>query len=722
VFLCGGTLALLGLPGPVFIEAGPCRALIVLTGQRAGGLADVIPTLGDGASGGDEVTQMLSAAGRFWQAGGALDHAAFPAEGRRRVPLPTYPFERQRYWIEPDQPGTVTAAHPGAEARVTNDPATWIYRPSWRRATPIAAEPGRSRRRWLVFDDGKLGRALADRLERAGEDAYRVIAGSDFAEPDYRCFSVAAVSPSDHKALLAALAEREAMPDHIVFLWPQEAAVAATDLGPAQALHNLIDTLAGSPRPTRLTVVTRGAADVTGSETLVPEQALIQGVLQVAAQEYPWLGGRQIDLDPDSAEPASVTAERLRLELRIGATDIATALRARNRWVLDFAVHRLPEPTSEARLRRNGVFIIAGDLKGGLGKVWADALATLPGARLALLQDARAETLPPPTGVEVLDRRLNCASVEAMSAALSEAAETWGRIDGVFLSSPMSNHPAVAPLALLSASHWDYNLAARIAPLRALATATADRKVGFCCVQSSLSSIVGGPALAAYASVHHMVDSFVAARDRDSGTPWFAINWDAIDTEAAPANGAGRVAAANPFAVTPGEAWDCTRRILEAGLSGQTVVSKGDLSARRAEWLHTEPREEERQATTGGHKRPDLATPFVAARNEIEATVAGIFQELLGIDAVGMDDGFFELGGHSLLAIRAIARLREAFPVDVEMRELLFESPTAAGIARAIAARLPAEPDLDAMAELLRQVEAMSEDEVSRHMPGGNVA
>jgi acyl transferase domain-containing protein len=574
-----------------------------------------------------------------------------------------------------------------------------------------------------VFDDGKLGKALAERLERAGEDAYRVTAGDEFAEPDYRCFSVAAASPSDHRALLAALAEREAAPDHVVFLWPLEASVAATDLGPAQGLHTLIDALAASPRQTRLTVVTRGAADVTGSETLSPEQALIQGVLQVAGQEYPWLGGRQIDLDPDSTEPAGALAERLRLELRSGGADITTAFRGRNRWVLDFSAHRIPEPKDNARLRRNGVFVVAGDLTGGLGRVWADALAKLPGARLALLQDERAEAMPPPSGIDLLDRRLDCTSAEAVNAALSEVAEKWGRIDGVFLSSPMSNHPAVAPLALLSASHWDYNHAAQIAPLRALATATADRKVGFCCVQSSLSSIVGGPALAAYASAHHVVDSFVAARDREGGTSWFAINWDALDTEGAPANGARRATAANPFALTPDEAWDCTRRILEAGLSGQTVVSKGNLAARRAEWLHTEPREEEQQAATGaGHKRPDLATPFVAPRNEIEATVAGIFQELLGIDAVGMDDGFFELGGHSLLAIRAIARLREAFPVDVEMRELLFENPTAAGIARAIAARLPAEPDLDAMAELLRQVEAMSEDEVSRHMPGGNVA
>lgn len=198
------------------------------------------------------------------------------------------------------------------------------------------------------------------------------------------------------------------------------------------------------------------------------------------------------------------------------------------------------------------------------------------------------------------------------------------------------------------------------------------------------------------------------------------MNWDALEDEAA-TNGARRAATENPFALSPAEAWDCTRRIIEADLSGQTVISKGDLAARRAQWLHSEPREEEKPAAAA-HRRPELATPFVAPRNEVEAIVAEIFQDLLGIHPIGMDDGFFELGGHSLLAIRAVARLREAFPVDVEMRELLFENPTAAGIARVIAARLPAQPDLDAMAELLRQVESMSEQDFTRHMPGGTAA
>ena len=86
--------------------------------------------------------------------------------------------------------------------------------------------------------------------------------------------------------------------------------------------------------------------------------------------------------------------------------------------------------------------------------------------------------------------------------------------------------------------------------------------------------------------------------------------------------------------------------------------------------------------------------------------MAAILGELLGLEAIGVEDGFFELGGHSLLAIRAIARLRTAFPVQVEMRELLFENPTAARIARIIAEKMPCEDDL---AALLAEVEGLDD-------------
>ena len=87
-------------------------------------------------------------------------------------------------------------------------------------------------------------------------------------------------------------------------------------------------------------------------------------------------------------------------------------------------------------------------------------------------------------------------------------------------------------------------------------------------------------------------------------------------------------------------------------------------------------------------------------------------EELLGISPIGVNDNFFELGGHSLLAIQIVSRLRDEFEVDIPMREFLFESPTAAKIARVIADSLESDTDIDEIERLLTEVENLSDEEI----------
>ncbi|MEU4352586.1 amino acid adenylation domain-containing protein [Streptomyces sp. NPDC023838] len=76
---------------------------------------------------------------------------------------------------------------------------------------------------------------------------------------------------------------------------------------------------------------------------------------------------------------------------------------------------------------------------------------------------------------------------------------------------------------------------------------------------------------------------------------------------------------------------------------------------------------------------------FVAPRSDTEEALAGIWAEVLGRDQVGVHDDFFLTGGHSLLATTLIARIREAFHVEVPIRAV-FEAPTVASLAERLAA------------------------------------
>ncbi|MBD1896807.1 non-ribosomal peptide synthetase [Coleofasciculus sp. FACHB-129] len=109
--------------------------------------------------------------------------------------------------------------------------------------------------------------------------------------------------------------------------------------------------------------------------------------------------------------------------------------------------------------------------------------------------------------------------------------------------------------------------------------------------------------------------------------------------------------------------------------------------------------------------RPELAGTFVAPRTNVEEVIAGIWAEAIGIEQVGIYDNFFELGGHSLLATQVISRLRDAFNVEFPLRQF-FDSPTVADLAVAIAQKLAEQTDEEMMAQMLAELDEISEEEV----------
>jgi pristinamycin I synthase-3/4 len=92
----------------------------------------------------------------------------------------------------------------------------------------------------------------------------------------------------------------------------------------------------------------------------------------------------------------------------------------------------------------------------------------------------------------------------------------------------------------------------------------------------------------------------------------------------------------------------------------------------------------DRQSLPALASRPERVA-FVEPRTEVEAELAAIWCEVLGLNRVGIEDDFFAMGGHSLLATRVAARLREVFGVEVALREL-FAAPTVRVLAQRIEA------------------------------------
>jgi amino acid adenylation domain-containing protein len=111
--------------------------------------------------------------------------------------------------------------------------------------------------------------------------------------------------------------------------------------------------------------------------------------------------------------------------------------------------------------------------------------------------------------------------------------------------------------------------------------------------------------------------------------------------------------------------------------------------------------------------RPKLEEGFVAPRTPDEAMLAGIWAEILDLKPVGVHDNFFDLGGNSLLATQVISRVRNVFQVELPLRTL-FETPTVADVAKAIAQSRAEQAEPGELSRLLTELNALSEEEARR--------
>jgi acyl carrier protein len=104
---------------------------------------------------------------------------------------------------------------------------------------------------------------------------------------------------------------------------------------------------------------------------------------------------------------------------------------------------------------------------------------------------------------------------------------------------------------------------------------------------------------------------------------------------------------------------------------------------------------------------------LVLPRSPLEETLAEIWKDVLKIEKVGVHDNFFELGGYSLLATRVLSRLHNVFEVELPL-SIIFEAPTIAELALAVAQSQLERNQTDEITRLLEELEGLPDEEAKR--------
>ena len=213
----------------------------------------------------------------------SVDWSAMHAhEPRRRVSLPTYPFETQRYWIDP--PASATSE---PVSRKKSDPGEWGYTPTWtRRDVPRGTE--QDQRPWLIFADGAgTGASLAAARGHLGPSVL-VRAGPTFAEEADGSLRIRPDQPADYRLLMRELAARGQTPARVVHLWSLDADGQDFDTAQRMGFYSLLHFVRAleTDSPVEIVGVTRGAQKVSDRDEMRhPQQATLRGACISIAQE-----------------------------------------------------------------------------------------------------------------------------------------------------------------------------------------------------------------------------------------------------------------------------------------------------------------------------------------------------------------------------------------------------------------------------------------------------
>jgi acyl carrier protein len=458
----------------------------------------------------------------------------------------------------------------------------WLYQFQWRPQPPASAPPPAltdQRGTWLILADrGGLGQALArliaardeacvsvtraelDQAGPGGVEAFRRLLADSFDTSQRRCRGIIHLWSLD--------APLELTP---------EALAAAQSLGAVSTLQ-LVQALAqtGWRDAPRLWLVTRGAQAVQpGQLAAGTAQAPLWGLGRTIALEHPELACSRVDLQTGGA---AGEAEALCAEIVADGREDQIAVRADGRYVARLVRAALPPAADPLSLAPDGSYLIVGGL-GGVGLVVARWLVEQGARHLALLgrsapsiEAASALAALRAAGAEVVALQADATQPAELSAALAQLRAALPPLRGVIHAAAVLDDGLLMTLS-------PERLATTLAPKAGIAlnlhALTANDRLDFFVLFSSLAGLLGAPGQANYAAANAFLDAFAHHR-RALGLPALSINWGPwaeVGPAAARANRGQRLANRGLANLSPQLGVAALGRLLNTDLSEAAVMS-----------------------------------------------------------------------------------------------------------------------------------------------------
>ncbi|MDJ0714931.1 MAG: hybrid fatty acyl-AMP ligase/type I polyketide synthase [Prochloraceae cyanobacterium] len=515
----------------IFLEIGPKPILLnmgrnCLEKTEALWLPSLIP-------GKEDWQQILNSLASLYLRGVKIDWFGFDKEyDRNRLSLPTYPFQRQRYWIEEKQLNE--------EVSIISNWENWLYQIEWQaKSTQELTRPASSSsKNWCIFADRSgLGEKIAKQLEARGDRVLLIYSQESGKQTSENTAIINASTSEDLERLFEENYSNGTSLNGIIHLWSLEAKktdeLTISSLEESQILGcgsvlNLIQTLVKKSIPAPIWLVTRGSQPVTLQEKSISvAQTPLWGMGRVIAVENPQLWGGMIDLSPhlETSEAEAIVGEITNSEaedhlaFRQGIRYVARLKKSEN--ITDRSISRSPNINSES------TYAIAGGL-GALGLNIAKWMAKQGARYLVLLSrrgisDNNIHTIREleQTGAKILVLKADISNEGEILRVLETIKHAMPPLRGIIQAAGILDD------GILQGQNWERFtkvMAPKVQGTWNLHNLTRDLPLDFFVTFSSVASLLGSPGQGNYAAANAFMDAIAHLR-ANRGLPALSINW-----------------------------------------------------------------------------------------------------------------------------------------------------------------------------------------------------
>lgn len=702
---------LLENPNAIFLEMGPGNTLLSLLQRHSDCSLKTLRLLPSATSKDKEesVRQIAETLGKLWGYGCEINwRQYYRREKRKRIPLPTYPFQRERYWFDE----MISTQNMESESySISSNPDISFYAPTWIRdpeimsLVPFYTLPNK-KCCWIIFDNcSSLSQQTIHDLTSLNEDIITIKSGEKFENYSSDYFIINPTTEEHYFSLIEEITKKSIKENDYIILhfWSVD-----QDQSPTQenVLNNKIlyqgfysgifivkafHRLDFQPNIFCMMVTTQ-VHSVLGTESINPLKSSVLGLCRVLPLEYPNFKMSHIDVDlVDISDNSPLYARnimnRVLKNLLENEKEIpqTCAFRKHYQWALNYrSVDPVKNPfSSPIKIKPKSTYLITGGL-GGMGLTLANWLSIKEPSTILLLvsrtpfpnqnewdtfnkkenseiqQKIKMLKQIIARGSQVIIKSSDVADYSSMKTIIANVE----KLKGVF---HLAGTPSKGLAVLKEVNQMHSVLSPKIEGTQVLFRLLSEKKLDFIVCASSLTAIVGGIGQVDYCAANLFLDSFMSSNKLKHCERHLTINWNAWSSVGMAANLThskmhSRLYEGNN--ISPEQATVILDNLLDSNYT-QIVISRfspEDETKRIMSAFEINKFEENK-------KRKDNSLNYLSKVGLYEG-LSDCWKEILGVKTIDGNDNFYTLGGDSLLAIQLLMLLEKKLSIKISLQDL----------------------------------------------------